>query len=299
MGNTDTGWRGGTGRAALICLFFLISTVSCGFIELEPSSDEPSGEDSQIPATNENLVWADEFNGTQIDRSKWGFETGTGAEQGLNGWGNNELQYYTDRTENARIEMLSTGESVLVIEAREESYGGMDYSSARLLTRDLHSWTYGRIEARMKLPAGQGYWPAFWMLGENITQVGWPASGEIDIMENKGQEPTVIGAAIHFGDPYMYREEKFILSEGSFTDDFHIFAIEWEAEEIRWYVDDRHFATQDDWWTSAPDDEYPAPFDKPFYILLNLAVGGNYPGSPDGSTVFPGRLLVDYVRVYQ
>ncbi|RLW70104.1 MAG: hypothetical protein B6D68_01280, partial [spirochete symbiont of Stewartia floridana] len=200
---------------------------------------------------------------------------------------------------NARIEDFPGGGRGLVIEARKESYEGSVYTSARLLTQGLQSWTYGRIEARIKLPIGKGIWPAFWMLGSNIDAVAWPACGEIDIMEYKGQEPGKVHGTIHYGAPHVYAGKEYSLPDGKkFSDDFHVFAIEWRSGEICWYVDGVKYSTQRKWSSSVGD--YPSPFDKPFFILLNLAVGGNFVGgAPDGSTQFPQKMYVDWVRVYQ
>jgi beta-glucanase (GH16 family) len=231
------------------------------------------------------LIWQDEFEGEAIDPTRWELEIGG------HGWGNNEPQFYTDRPENARIEA-----GQLVIEAREEEFVRRKYTSARLKTQGLFAFTYGRAEARMKLPQGQGIWPAFWMLGENITEVPWPASGEIDIMEHIGREPTRVYGTVH-GPGYSGSGGvgHFItLPAGSLYEEFHVFAVEWEPEEIRWYVDDREF------FKLTPEQvrgEW--VYDHPFFLLINLAVGGNWPGYPNETTVFPQYLTVDYVRVYQ
>ena len=246
------------------------------------------------PSRYQTLVWSDEFDGASIDESNWNFDIGTGAPD-LNGWGNNELEYY--RAENATIEDFPGGGRGLVIEAREESYGGMGYTSSRLNSKGKREFAYGRIEARIRLPEGRGIWPAFWMLGANIESHAWPVCGEIDIMEMVGHEPDTVHGTIHYGDPWNYDGRGYTLASGKFSDGFHVFALEWEPGELRWYVDGDLFSTQRSWYSSA--DDYPAPFDRPFFILLNLAVGGNWPGSPDGTTVFPQRMYVDYVRVYQ
>jgi len=232
------------------------------------------------------LVWNDEFDGDSLDRSRWAFDLGG------SGWGNNELQFYTDRPENARV-----ADGMLVIEARQEDRLGRDFTSARLKTQSLHAWTYGRFEARMKLPTGQGIWSAFWMLGEDIVTAKWPASGEIDIMENIGAPHTVY-ATIH-GPGYSGGEgigASYNLPNGTVTDGFHVYAVEWEPDEIRWFVDDVQFA-------SVTPDDLPNGkewvFDHPFFLLLNVAVGGNWPGNPDDTTTFPQTMQVDYVRVYQ
>lgn len=242
------------------------------------------------------LVWSDEFNGpngSPVDRSKWVFETGGG------GWGNQELEYYTDRTENAYLH-----DGKLVIKARAEKYTGADgvtrnYTSARLKTLGKFSQTYGRFEARIKIPGGQGLWPAFWMLGDDIEKVGWPACGEIDVMENIGKEPAIIHGSIH-GPGYIGGtglEAPYTLpGKQRFADDFHVFAIEWDPDSVSFYVD------QDLYVRRTRADLQPGwkwVFDKPYFLLLNVAVGGDWPGNPDSSTVFPQTMLVDYVRVYQ
>lgn len=246
--------------------------------------------------TGRTLVWSDEFN--SINSSNWTFETGGG------GWGNNELQYYTGG-QNAFIQNDSAaGGNVLVIEARRDNpanyncwYGRCTYTSSRMITRDKRSFQYGRIEARMKLPQTQGIWPAFWMLGNSMGSVGWPAAGEIDIMEHVGYEPTVTHGALH-GPGYSGNTPFFGTHYLPHSADaaYHVYAIEWSANEIAWYVDNTRFysvsratvQTRGNW-----------VYDQPFWILLNIAVGGNWPGSPNGSSVFPQRLYVDYVRVYQ
>lgn len=237
------------------------------------------------------LVFADEFDGQTgalPDATKWVFETGGG------GFGNNELQHYTMRPENASLD----GAGKLVISARAESYMGSKYTSARLKTAGRFEQAYGRFEARLRIPRGQGIWPAFWMLGANIGPVSWPQCGEIDIMENIGREPTLVHGTLH-GPGYAGVESigKSVELPGkaSFADDFHHFAVEWEEGIVRWYLDEKLFQTR------TPKD-LPAGaawvYDHPFFMLLNLAVGGQWPGSPDASTKFPQQLTVDYVRVY-
>lgn len=230
------------------------------------------------------LVWQDEFDGETINPDNWVHDTGAG------GWGNNEWQYHTDRPENSRIE-----NGMLVIEARQEDFRGSNYTSARLKTQYLQTWTYGRIEARMKLPTGKGIWSAFWMLGEDIVTTGWPRSGEIDIMENIGEARTVYGA-IH-GPGYSgggFVGSPFTVSGTPVYEDFYLYAIEWSPGEIRWFVDDALFYI-------ITEEQVPGAwvFDHPFFIILNLAVGGIWPGDPDETTQFPQQLVVDYVRVYR
>ena len=241
------------------------------------------------------LVWSDEFDADSgvVNQAKWTIETGKGK------WGNRELEYYTDRPGNVKLQGGN-----LVITALKERYRGPDgvratYTSARLKSAGKFSQAYGRFEARIKIPRGQGMWPAFWLLGENIDSVGWPACGEIDIMENIGREPSTVHGSIH-GPGYSgnaWIEAGYRLPENqAFYDAFHIFAMEWEQNAIRFYVDDHLYATR----TRA---DLPAGqkwvFDKPFFLILNLAVGGDWPGNPNASTVFPQSMLVDYVRVYQ
>ena len=242
------------------------------------------------------LTWSDEFNaaeGSPLDSSKWVSETGG------NGWGNQELEYYTARPQNA----IQQGGN-LVITVLAEKYTGSDgvtrdYTSARLKTQTKFSEKYGRFEARIKIPRGQGIWPAFWMLGDNIKGVGWPECGEIDIMENIGKEPALVHGTIHgpgysgakgIGAPFSLPDK------ARFADDFHIYAIEWAPKSIRFFVDDHLYATR------TPADLPKGTewvYDHPFFLLLNVAVGGGWPGNPDATSVFPQTMLVDYVRVYQ
>jgi beta-glucanase (GH16 family) len=247
------------------------------------------------------LAWNDEFNGpagAAVDGTKWVLEVGNGS----NGWGNRERQYYTNTTKNASTD----GAGNLVITAYKETlgkkyrcwYGECQYTSARLKTQGRFEQAYGRFEARVRVPFGQGLWPAFWMLGNNIQSAGWPACGEIDIMEYIGREPFNVYGTIHgpgysgaggIGAPYA-------LTGARFADDFHVFSVEWEPNRIRWYVDGQLYQTR------TPAD-LPAGsawvFDHSFFMLLNLAVGGYWPGDPDATTVFPQKMFVDYVRVYR
>ena len=231
------------------------------------------------------LIWQDEFEASELDPEKWV------AEIGGHGWGNNEYQFYTDRPENIRLE-----DGNLVIEARKEFFIRRHYTSGRIKTQGLFSFTYGRVEARMKLPYGQGIWPAFWMLGDNIDEVPWPLSGEIDIMEHIGKEPRRIYGTVH-GPGYSGSGgigHFTTLPENSLQQEFHTFAIEWDPGEIRWFVDDEEFFKLT---SEQVNNEW--VYDHPFFILINLEVGGYWPGYPDESTVFPQFLTVDYVRVYQ
>lgn len=238
------------------------------------------------------LVWEDDFGGTQVDPAKWEFQIGTGCPD-LCGWGNNELQYY--RAENATV-----AGGFLTIRAKQESFGGRNYTSARLRTRNRGDWTYGRIEMRAKMPIGRGLWSAFWMLPTDEIYGTWAASGEIDIVEHIGQDPARVLGTLHYGGTWPNNTswgDDYLLPSGNFHDGFHDFALEWEPCEIRWYVDGVLYATRDDWFSAG--GPYPAPFDQRFHLLLNLAVGGNLPGPPDQTTQFPQDLVVDYVRVYR
>jgi beta-glucanase (GH16 family) len=239
------------------------------------------------------LVWSDEFSGGSINPKNWTFDIGTGPP--YPGWGNNELEYYTSRTNNAYV-----AGGLLHIVAKRESYNGSSYTSAKLNTLRLFSQTYGRFEFRAKLPQGQGYWPALWMMPRDSVYGGWAASGEIDVMENNGNDPTTVLGTIHFGGQWPNQDQSygpaFTFPTGDSVTNFHVYALEWTNNAISWYVDNQLYETQTYWWSSG--GIYPAPFDQPFYIIMNLAVGGNFVGNPNGNTVFPGDMQVDYVRVY-
>jgi beta-glucanase (GH16 family) len=249
----------------------------------------PSG-----PNGNWVLTWDDEFtgpNGSSPDLAKWVMESGG------NGWGNEELEYYTPRPKNLRLENGN-----LEVEAIKEEFKGPDgvtrrYSSGRITSQGRFSQVYGRFEARIRIPSGQGVWPAFWLLGDNFSSIGWPGCGEIDIMESVDVEKSKIRGSLH-GPGYSATESvtsRYTLPQGRFSDGFHIFAVEWEPQVIRYYADDELYAT-----TTPADLPKGARwvYDHPFFIVLNLAVGGNLPATPDTATEFPQRMLVDYVRVY-
>ena len=231
--------------------------------------------------------------GPTIDLSKWSYEVNG------QGGGNNELQYYTARTTNAFVD-----DGKLVIQALEERYTGSDgtrdYTSARLRTLNQGDWRYGRFEIRARLPVGQGLWPAIWMLPTDWVYGGWAASGEIDVMEYLGHDPARIYGTLHYGGGWPNNVSSggsYAAASYDFSTGFHTFTMEWEEDEFRWYVDGTHYHTETAWYSSAA--AYPAPFNQQFHLLLNVAVGGNWPGDPDGTTVFPQRMEVDYVRVYQ
>lgn len=234
------------------------------------------------------LAWSDEFSGAYLDSNVWNQEIGNN-----NGWGNNELEYYTNSLKNT---FLSNGN--LIIEARKESVGGFNYSSGRMTTQNKKVFKYGRIDIRAKLPVSKGIWPALWMLGANINTAGWPSCGEIDIMELVGTYPNRVTGTIHWkptvgtGD---HQGADYNLSSGDFSQQFHVFSIVWIKDSIKWYVDDHLFLTK----TAANINVLNNPFNLDQFLLFNVAVGGNWPGSPDNSTAFPQRMFVDYVRVFQ
>ncbi len=239
----------------------------------------------------DNLLFSEEFDTDgPIDESVWNYDIGTGIESSGEGWGNNELQYYTDRSENVFVE-----NGLLHIVARKEDFEARQYTSARINTQNKFDQERGIFEARIKLPEGQGIWPAFWLLGSDISEVGWPNCGEIDVMEYRGQEPNKIAGTVH-GPGYSAGQSignTYTLSEGGFDEDFHVFKMEWGINNLSFYVDDELYHQVNP--SNVPGQWV---FDNPFFMILNVAVGGNYVGSPDASTNFPQTMLVDYVRVY-
>ncbi|HTB72772.1 MAG TPA: glycoside hydrolase family 16 protein [Polyangiaceae bacterium] len=240
------------------------------------------------------LTWSDEFNGpdgSAVDPTKWKHDVGG------TGWGNNELEYYTDGMQNAVVQ----GGNLVVTATTEDasqykcSYGTCKYTSARLLTQGLFSQQYGRFEARAQMPTGKGLWPAIWALGDNISTVSWPACGEIDFMETIGTDIQTNHGSLHMPSNYGPSGTYKLPNGASYADDFHVFAFEWEPGTIRFYVDDMLYETQ----TSKVPSGDTWEFEHPFFLLINVAVGGQWPGSPDSTTTFPQTLKVDYVRVYQ
>jgi beta-glucanase (GH16 family) len=245
------------------------------------------------------LTWSDEFegpDGSAVDPTRWVHDVGG------TGWGNNELEYYTDGTQNAvvtggNLVITATTAGASAYTCSYPANGPCEYTSARLLTQNKFSQEYGLFEARIQIPEGQGLWPAFWMLGANIATSPWPACGEIDIMENIGSEPTLNHGSLHApGFPGAGLTGAYTLPSGNLGDAFHTYAVQWEPTAIRFYVDDQLYETQ------TPSDA-PAggtwEFDHAFFLLLNVAVGGSYPGAPDSTTVFPQTMKVDWVRVYE
>jgi beta-glucanase (GH16 family) len=237
------------------------------------------------------LVWRDEFDGPSgqaPDATKWTPRVGAATA-------NKELEYYTDRAENLALD----GNGFLVITARSEAYEDRDYTSARIETGEKFEQAYGRFESRIKIPRGQGIWPAFWIMGNN-SEAGWPGRGELDIMENRGKEPTINVGAMH-GPGYSGSEDfraEYVVPEGLWQD-FHVFSVEWEENVVRWYVDDNLYQTRTPEDLAERDPSLVWVYDHPFYVIMNVAVGGAFPGDPDDTTPFPQSLVADWVRVYQ
>jgi beta-glucanase (GH16 family) len=248
------------------------------------------GEGYTTPVSYEGmtLVWNDEFEGDQLNTTNWAYEEGNGCPD-LCGWGNNELEYY-------RAENCAVYGGTLVLEARDESFEEYDYTSGKIVSRDLQSFKYGRVDIRALLPKGQGIWPALWMLGTNHYEIGWPKCGEIDIMEmigGQGRENTVHGNMYWYENGTMNQPDFHSLDSGTFNVEYHVFSIVWNEASIQWLMNDIPFHQ-----ISITDNSKEA-FHKPFYFIMNVAVGGNWPGSPDDTTVFPTQMRVDYVRVFQ
>jgi len=279
----------------LAWIAYLLGTALAPHVSL-PRPHAAASQPRRTDKTAWTLTWSDEFDqadGSLPDPKKWKLEVGG------SGWGNHELEYYTNRALNASVR-----QGQLVIEARRENFRGRDrversFTSARLTTQGLFAQAYGKFAARIRIPSGQGMWPAFWLMGQDFAGSNWPECGEIDVMENIGREPSAVHGSMH-GPGYSgkldftstYKKPGGV----KISDDFHEFAIEWEPGAVRFFVDDQQYA-------AFTPSQLPAGkkwvFDHPFFILLNLAVGGDWPGPPDGSTRFPKRMLVDYVRVYQ
>lgn len=279
-------------KSILACAVLLAGTLLITNCEVD---------ETQTVTNFENLVMADEFDVDGApDPSLWTYDIGDGSAEGIPGWGNNELQYYTDRPENVKVE-----NGLLVITAREEAFEGSSYTSARITTQNLFEQQYGRFEARIRMPLGKGIWPAFWLLGNDCDINPWPQCGEIDVMEYLGDAPTIVFGSAH-GPGYNAGDsisKEYELENDRFDTGFHVFGIEWGPDYINYYVDDELYQ-QITPETTAEEavDNVPNPgewvFNRPFYIILNIAVGGNLPGAPNADTQFPQRMYVDYVRVY-
>lgn len=302
-------WKKPKGIMRKICLWASASVLFMVAASCE-KVDEVAG--CQFPSKeNMKLLWSDEFDGDMIKTQYWGFDTADGCQLdtvtgNLCGWGNNELQYYTVRDENARIE-----DGKLIITARKEIpfYQGKQYTSARMVTKNKVDFTYGRVDVRAKIPRGQGLWPAIWMLPTDTIYGGWPASGEIDIMENIGSKTEEILGTIHYGhDFWRFNSQYFLdtipasISESGdpepvdFADDYHTYSVIWTADCILFQVDGKDIGVPNTRSTVLPTTW---PFDQDFHLILNIAVGGNLPGDPTAATQFPQTMEVDYVRVYQ
>jgi len=274
--------RGFARPAIGTALALALAIVACG----ASCRRAPTGPEVEI----NRIVWQDEFDGPAgqpPDPANWQYDIGG------SGWGNNQLEYDTNRPENVALD----GQGHLTIVARREDYLGSAYTSARINTRGRFERARGRFEARIRLPAGQGIWPAFWLLGADFGTVGWPACGEIDVMEYRGQEPTIVHGSLH-GPGYSggaALTSRFELRRGAFAGEFHVFAVEWDTDRITWLVDGIAYkkVTPED---LPPDARW--VFDHSFFVILNVAVGGNFVGPPDASTSFPQTMTVDYVRVY-
>jgi beta-glucanase (GH16 family) len=266
----------------ILSTIFIISFITFG-CKKNDAATTPSTTDvnDSLDLPGWKLVWNDEFNGNKIDLTKWNYEVNG------DGGGNNELQYYTDSSWNSFIE-----DSCLVIQALKQNYKGKEYMSARLNTNLKGDWLYGRFDIRAKLPYGQGLWPAIWMLPTDWVYGGWPQSGEIDIMEELGDNTQKVYGTIHYASSagnHVQQGGNYTLTSGTFAGEFHLFTVVWDSTGMKFYVDNKYYYT-------ATQGK---PFDQRFHIILNVAVGGNWPGNPDASAIFPQRMVVDYVRVYK
>lgn len=236
-----------------------------------------------------NLAWSDEFNGAALNQADWNYEVGDGCPN-VCGWGNNELEWYTAG------DNLYMQDGKMIIEARPESKGGKNYTSTRITTQNKKTFTFGRIDIRAKVPKGKGVWPALWMLGSNITTISWPKCGEMDIMELLGQEPNKVYQTIHYGPgPGSIQKTNSRISPTAYSDGFHLYSLNWEQDKLQFLVDNVVLLET----TKADFGGNAYPFNDPFFFIINIAVGGNWPGSPDATTQFPQWLMVDYVRVFQ
>lgn len=247
------------------------------------------------PYGNWNIVWSDEFNGTTLNPNVWTFDTGDGCSSGNCGWGNKELENYTSTTNNAYV-----AGGLLHIVALHQPASGTNYTSARIKSEGLFSFKYGRVEWRASLPQGIGFWPALWMLGNNIdTGTGWPGCGEVDVMENNGNAPGMVQGSLHSGS-----DETLVYDfpAGGSVTNFHTYTLDWATNAFLFYVDGYLYESQTNWGTSVTNQSYPFPFNQPFFFIMNLAIGGNYVGNPStnqiNSNTFPAQVLVDYVRIY-
>lgn len=280
--------------------FRVIITAENATVQQEIATVTIQNDDTKVPVADAgydapssyegySLVWKDDFDGPALDQAAWSFENGDGCPN-ICGWGNNELEYY-------RPENLFFQDGKMIIEARAEAFGGKNYTSSKIVSRGKKTFKFGRIDIRAKLPRGKGIWPALWLMPQSSVYGGWPRSGEIDLMELIGHEPSKVYGTIHYGPgPGSTQISRgYTLPSGTFNDEFHVFSLEWKQDQIKWFVDGNLFSTVNKADLGA--NNY--PFNEDFYLIFNLAVGGNWPGSPDASTTFPQWLIVDYIRVYQ
>lgn len=267
----------------ILLVAFFLSVLSSNFVNSE--------EDPWC------LLWEDNFSNDTLNTDIWEFELGDGCQYGNNlcGWGNQELEWYTDSDINTRV---SNGTLVISVYKDQIVNDRQYYTSARLRTKNHKDWRYGKVEIRAQIPKGRGIWPAIWMLPTNNTYGTWPRSGEIDIMEVQGQHPEKLFATAHFGEAWNNKTQKgtvYTLPSGDFSQDFHVYSIEWEENAIQWFVDGHSLLN----FVASESKPFIYPFNEDFHLLINVAVGGNFVGAPDNSTEFPQMMFVDYVRVYQ
>ncbi|MET0634769.1 MAG: family 16 glycosylhydrolase [Chitinophagaceae bacterium] len=273
------------------------ATISAGTAVVAIRNDDTrigftnTGYDAPTSYAGYTRVWTDDFNGPVLDPTSWAHQNGDGCPN-ICGWGNNELEWYTNRAEN-----LFFQDGCMIIAALNDGYGGKAYTSSKILSQNLKSFKFGRIDFRARLPIGKGIWPAFWML-PNSPSFGWPKSGEIDIMENIGHLPKVTYGTLHYGPgPGSTQSNGSRTNSTNLSDEFHVYSIEWKEDQIKWFLDGQEFYTANKSDMNLGGTEY--PFNSEFFFIINLAVGGNWPGSPDASTVFPQFYIIDYLRVYQ
>ncbi|SHK46001.1 glycoside hydrolase family 16 protein [Epilithonimonas mollis] len=268
-----------------------IIRIGCLIVLIFPLSGCDEDAEQRLPERNWELIWSDDFNGAKgasPDASKWNYDIGKGTD----GWGNQELQYYTDRPENVMLD----GKGNLVITAKKENYSGSSYTSGRIKTQGLFAQKYGKIESRIKTPSGPGIWPAFWMLGDNINTTPWPACGEVDIMELKGHTPNVVHSTLH-GPGYSAGSaltKSYGLQNSRFDQGYHIFGMEWKENQIDFFVDGYLYHRE-----KSTDTSKDWVFNHSFFLIMNIAVGGNFVGFPTDSTLFPQQMYIDYIRVYK
>lgn len=298
---------GGSNMVRKNLVFVLLFSFMMNVGVISSAAENNDAEDTNTNNHDWKLTWEDNFEGTELNTDNWSVDTGNGfydaEDNWVEGWGNEELQSYQE--DNVIVD-----NGTLVLEGREETVsdekGTFDFTSGKIQSQGKFSQKYGKFEAKLALPEGQGYWPALWMMPEEDVYGNWAASGEIDIMEAAGGRPNHIGGAIHYGGEWpnnKYTAKDYDFSEGKGITDYNVYSVEWEPGEIRWYVNEELFQTANDWSSTNEDGSvehnYPAPFDQEFHLILNLAIGGWYDGDPTESTVFPGQVKVDYVRAYE